>query len=286
MSLDNLAEMIKAFFRFLISKVFLINLALALIVAISIPYFTLNYIESYTNNDSEDYKKNYIPVPNFMGIYVDDIDDFIKGKDLRYVINDSVYSDEYEAGQVIRQNPPPFTDELPEYVKPNRRIYLTIVKKEGEYKEVPDLTSDYNSKKLAKVKLEMLGFKPQFKAKSHKSDYVLKLLYKGKEVKPGTKLLKGSVITVVHGDGGGGQPISLPRLAGMTVQQANQALALAGLETEVLYEGAQTAEDSLNFVVYKQNPHPNNVPQGIVSSGTVVSIWAKKPEADTTGNGI
>lgn len=274
--------MIKAFFRFLISKVFLINLALAIIVAIAIPYFTLNYIESYTNNNSEDYKKNYIPVPNFIGIHVDDVDEFINGKDLRYVINDSVYSDEFEPGQVIRQNPPPYTDEQPEYVKPNRRIYLTIVKKEGEYKEVPDLTSNYNSKKLAKVKLEMLGFEPRFEPKSHKSDYVLELLYKGKKIKPGTKLLKGSVITVVHGDGGGGQPVSLPRLAGMSVQEANHTLALAGLEMEVLYDNALTAEDSLNFVVYQQNPHPNSIPQGIVPSGTVVSIWAKQPEADST----
>lgn len=129
---------------------------------------------------------------------------------------------------------------------------------------------------MAKVKLEMLGFKPQFEAKPHKDDYVLKLEHKGKELEPDTKLLKGSVITVYYGNGGGGQPIMLPRVVDKTVQEANQILSLASLEVVVLYENALTSEDSLNFVVYKQTPHPNSVVKGVVPSGTTVSIFARK----------
>lgn len=276
---------IKAFFKFLISKVFLINFILAVVVVLLVSYVSLNYIESYANNDADDYKKFYIEVPNFKSVHIDDLDEFISGKDLKYVISDSVYSDDAPAGTVIRQDPDPNTNELSSYVKPGRTIYLTIVKKGGEYKVVPDLITNYHSKKLAKVKLEMLGFKTTFEPKPNKNDYVLMLEHKGKELLPNTKLLKGSVIKVYYGNGGGGDAVMLPKVIDMTVQEANQILALAGLEAEVLYENALTMQDSLGFVVYKQSPHPNSVVKGIVPSGTIVSVFARKATVvgDTTG---
>ena len=92
---------VKAFFRFLISKLFLINLALVILVGFMIPYCSLGALEDFTNNDSEDYQRNYIAVPNFIGVHMDKIDDFIGSKDLKYVINDSVYSDNAPAGSEI-----------------------------------------------------------------------------------------------------------------------------------------------------------------------------------------
>ena len=44
----------------------------------------------------------------------------------------------------------------------------------------------------------------------------------------------------------------------------------------MLYENALTAEDSLSFVVYKQSPHPRSVFKGVVPSGTLVTIMARK----------
>jgi beta-lactam-binding protein with PASTA domain len=254
-----------------------------------IPYCSLGALEEFTNNDSEDYQSHYIAVPNFIGVHVDNIDDFIGGKDLNYVINDSVYSDNAPAGSVISQDPDPHIetadDTIPSFVKPGRRIYLTVVKKSGEYKVLPDLLSVNNSKKLAKVKLEMLGFKVNFEPKPHKDDgRVLELKYKGKKIEAGTKLLKGSVIDVIYGSGGGGKPVNLPMLVGETAFNAQQLLALSGLESEVLFENALTAEDSLSFVVYKQSPHPRSVVSGLVPSGTAVTIMARKQVvvSDTT----
>lgn len=272
---------LKAFFRFLISKLFLINLALVIFVGFMIPYCSLGALEEFTNNDSEDYQSHYIAVPNFIGVHMDKIDSFIGSKDLNYVINDSVYSDNAPAGTVISQDPDAhietINDTIPSFVKPGRRIYLTVVKKAGEYKVVPDLLSVNNSKKLAKVKLEMLGFKVNFEPKPHKDDgRVLELKYKGKKIDAGNKLLKGSVIEVIYGSGGGGKPVNLIVLVGETAFNAQQLLALSGLESEVVYENALTAEDSLSFVVYKQRPHPQSVINGIVPSGTSVIIMARK----------
>ena len=51
---------IKPFFRFLVSKLFIINLIIALIALFLIPYFTLQYLDSYTNHGQK------IAVPNFI----------------------------------------------------------------------------------------------------------------------------------------------------------------------------------------------------------------------------
>jgi beta-lactam-binding protein with PASTA domain len=274
---------IKPFFRFLFSRVFIINLTLALLVLFFIPYYTLKYLDSYTNHGVK------LPVPNFVGTSVNGINQLATEYKVEVVINDSVFSDEFPRGTVIRQDPLPNSESYPSYVKPQRKIYVTIVKQSGEYKEIPDLTGDFRvSKKIAKVRLEMLGFNPQFTAKPSQDDYVLELRYNGKVVKKGDKVLKGEVIEVVHGNGGGGVPITLPNVVNKTVSEASQILSLAGLNTAVDFDGEDlSAEDSLNFYVTIQNPHPRNLQQGLIETGATIYLLAGKsvPVADTTGKG-
>lgn len=270
---------IKPFFKFVFSKLFLINLILALLALFLIPYFTLKHLDTYTNHGVK------LPVPNFIGVNSKDVDKLAEENNLKVVISDSVYSDEFPKGAVLRQNPLPNKENYPSFVKPNRKIYVTIVKQTGEYKEIPNLVGDFRvSKKIAKVRLEMLGFKPFFNSKPSKDNYVLELKHNGKVLKKGDKILKGEKIEVIHGNGGGGVPVILPDVLNRTVSNANQILSLAGLEMEVQYEGENiTPEDSLNFVVYIQNPNPLNVPEGMVQTGTKIYLLAKKgiPIADT-----
>ncbi len=271
---------IKPFFRFVFSKTFLINLVLALLVLFLVPYFTLKYLDTYTNHGVK------LPVPNFVGTSVNEIDQLAKDNQIQVVINDSVFSDDAPRGTVLSQEPFPNTEYYPSFVKPDRKIYVTIVKQSGEYKEIPDLTGDFRvSKKIAKVRLEMLGFVPFFTPKASKDDYVLELKYNGKVVKKGDKVLKGERIEVVHGNGGGGIPITLPNVVNKTVANASQELSIAGLQVDVRYEGETiTAEDSLNFVVKVQNPHPRNLVQGMIQSGSTVTLIAAKgvPFTDST----
>ncbi len=274
---------IKPFFRFLFSRVFIINLILALLVLFFIPYYTLKYLDSYTNHGVK------LPVPNFVGTSVNGINQLATEYKVEVVINDSVFSDEFPRGTVIRQDPLPNSESYPSYVKPQRKIYVTIVKQSGEYKEIPDLTGDFRvSKKIAKVRLEMLGFNPQFTAKPSQDDYVLELRYNGKVVKKGDKVLKGEVIEVVHGNGGGGVPITLPNVVNKTVSEASQILSLAGLNTAVDFVGEDlSAEDSLNYYVTIQNPHPRNLQQGLIETGATIYLIAGKSATvvDTTGKG-
>lgn len=260
-----------AFLRFLVSKLFLINLVLAVSVALLINYCSIKSLDDYTNHGVK------IEVPYLIGVNIDELDEKFNGTELNFKIIDSTYSDEYPSGTVIKQDPNPKLNY--DSVKPGRTIYLSIVKQGGEYKALPDITgSAVNSKGVAKMKLEALGFIVKFKSVPAKDDYIQKMIFDGKEVKGGQMLLKGSVITLVHGSGEGGLPVDLPYVKGMTVGEANNTLTAANLLIEVVYDPpAATMEDSLNFVVTKQNPSPGTVPQGIVASGTTISLIAGPP---------
>lgn len=260
-----------AFFRFLVSKLFLINLLLAITAAFLINYCSIKSLDDYTNHGVK------VAVPYLIGVNVDELDEKFNTSELNYKIIDSTFSDDYPAGTVIKQDPNPQLNY--DSVKPGRTIYLSIVKQGGEFKTLPDITgSVVNSKGVAKMKLEALGFVVKFKSKPAKDDYVQQMIYDGKEVKGGQKLLKGSVITLVHGSGEAGLPVDLPYVKGMTVSNANTTLSAANLLIEVIYDPpALTMEDSLSYVITKQNPSPGSVPQGIVASGTTVSLIASPP---------
>ncbi|MCB9189488.1 MAG: PASTA domain-containing protein [Flavobacteriales bacterium] len=262
-----------AFLRFLVSKLFLINLVLAIGVAFLVNYCSIKSLDDFTNHGVK------VAVPYLIGTSASELDDKFNGTELNYKIIDSTYSDEYPAGTVIKQDPDPILNY--DSVKPGRTIYLSIVKKGGEYKVLPDITGNLvNSKSLAKMKLESLGFKVVFEAIPDEKENVKKMVYNGKEVFGGTKLLKGSTITLVHGSGKQGLPVDLPNVKGLSAMEANKILTIANLNPEIHYEPAATNQsDSLNFVIISQNPSPGSVPQGIVASGTTITLIASTPNS-------
>ena len=139
-------------------------------------------------------------------------------------------------GIVIQQDPKPHTENFPNYVKPNRRIYLTIVKKQESFKILPDLLSKVTSKTIGKSKLEMLGFNVELELRDHKDrDKVLEVLYQDNPVKAGFKLPRGSELILVYGSGDKGKPIELPDFKGMNIQLAQNMANNIGLELEVHY---------------------------------------------------
>ena len=125
--------MIKRFFNFFISRLFVVNTTLALIALLSIFYYTMSHLDDYTNHGVK------LAVPTLVGVQIQDVEDSLADSELRFEIRDSVYSDQYPTGMVIQQDPLPHTEKFMSYVKPNRRIYLTIVKKQDSTKAVLSL---------------------------------------------------------------------------------------------------------------------------------------------------
>ena len=258
------------FVRFIFSKFFWINFILALLVLYVIFYFTMRNLDTYTNHSVK------IQVPNLKGIQLSELDDSLKLLEIEYKIRDSVFSDDYPTGMIIQQDPLPHSEDFPNYIKPNRTIYLTIVKKQEIYKIIPDLLSYVTSKNIGKSKLEKLGFKVELEVKDHKDkDKVLELRYENEVLKSGKKLVKGSIIKLIFGSGDKGKPIELPDFKGMNIYLATQKASEIGLDLEVqYYDSVLNLKDSNFAVVYSQYPDPliNNKP--LISIGSVVTINA------------
>ncbi len=264
-----LRKKIMKVFRFIKTPLFLINITLSIVLLVLVSYFSMNYLDSYTKHGE------VIAVPNLIGIHVSDVEDSLEEKELRYVIRDSVYSDDYPMGMIVRQDPKPNAENFPNFVKPNRRIYLTIVKTMAEYRVIPDLLTNVTSKSIGKAKLEMQGFKVDFELKDHKDkDKILEILFNGESVEVGTSVLKGSQLTIIYGSGAKGAPVELPNLIGKSIGFASEYLNEIGLELEVAYDTIDNKLDSNKAIVYSQYPDPEKEENRVITLGSIIHVMA------------
>ena len=256
--------------RFIFSKFFWINFILASATLYGIFYYTMDNLDKYTNHNIK------IEVPNLLGIQINNLNDTLEKLELRYEIRDSIYSENHPMGMIIQQDPKPHSENFPNYIKPNRNLYLTIVKKQEIYKTVPDLMSNVCSKNIGKSKLEMLGFKVDLEMKNHKDrDKVLEIRFEDEIVKAGTKLLKGATLKLIYGSGDKGKPIELPDFRGMNIYLASNKASEIGLELEINYNDSVLGfKDSNRAVIYNQYPNPQTNNKSFISIGSLVIIDA------------
>lgn len=267
----------KAFFKFLITRQFLLHFGGSILSVFLIFWLTSWYLNSTTNHGEE----NYIAVPNLYGKHMDDIDAILAEKGLMLEISDSVYDDEQAKGTVILQKPGP-TDSTNLYVKDGRTIYVTVVAKSPKMLSMPQLVS--KSKRHAEGICKIIGLKVKYKYKPDPDcrDCVKEQTYKGKPIKPGQRLRRGETIVLVLGQGSGGGLETVPNLTGMTIDQANSRLGNVSLGLFVgACEGCKNKKDSTMAIIYRQSPDGG----GEMSAGGEITVWAstdpdKKPEED------
>lgn len=256
--------------RFIFSKFFWINILLASATLYGVFYYTMDNLDKYTNHNIK------IEVPNLLGIQIKNLNDSLEKLELRYEIRDSIYSENHPMGMIIQQDPKPHSENFPNYIKPNRNLYLTIVKKQEIYKSIPDLMSNVYSKNIGKSKLEMLGFKVELEMRNHKDrDKVLEITHQDEIVKAGRKLLKGATLKLIYGSGNKGKPIELPDFTGMNIYLAINKASEIGLELEINYnDSVLDFKDSNCAVIYNQYPDPQINNKSFISIGSLVIIDA------------
>jgi eukaryotic-like serine/threonine-protein kinase len=194
----------KDFFRYFISKTFLFNILAIGIILFAIIYGTLSYLNSYTKHGEE------ITVPDFRGKTVEEIEDMITEKRLRYIVIDSVYDDVLPKGAIVDQNPTPM-----DRVKENRRIYFTVNAILPPLVTLPNLKDKSKRQAIAILDVIGVGIDSLKYVPDICEDCVLKVEYQGKEINSGTKLEKGRNIVLVLGAGQNGGRTLLPSLIGM-----------------------------------------------------------------------
>ena len=276
----------KDFFKFFVSKPFLINLGLIIVVVVGITWGVLKWLDSYTNHGEQ------IAVPNIVGMHHSELEDFLSKRELRYEVIDEVFSTEYPKGTVIRQDPIAHSDSTESYVKSKRKIYVTIVSDKDRMVAVPDLEG--RSKRLAQAQLDIVGLTPVFMPIPYEFDgVVVKQEYKGKGLRAGEKVPYGSKIKVYVGVGQDGEPIPVPNVLGQTPDVIRQYLSDKPIYPYFEYENCETPEDSLMARAYKQHPVASKSYEQFRKPGFTLTVFLDKnyttdtiPPIDSLNNQI
>ncbi len=179
------------FFNFLKSKVFLIQLGLALLVSVLLVFLALRWLNSNTNHGE------FVEVPDFSKMSVPDMRKSVETAALRYEVLDSAnFNPDYPRFSIIEQNPPAGNK-----VKENRKIYFTV--NPSGYKKVSVPKIIQVTQRNATSMLRAVGLDVQRVSYIDQlgKDMVYYIKYKGKQIKPGDKLPKTSKIELVCGNG-------------------------------------------------------------------------------------
>ncbi len=245
--------------KFLLSKTFLVQLAIAFVV-ISLAIWSLfQYIDSYTHNGQT------ITVPSLNGLTIAEVEELLKDKNLNYEILDSVYLEKAEKGVVLDQSP-----ESDDLVKENRTIYITVSKITPPKISLPDVVD--MSQRLAVAKLESYGLK------IGRLDYtpseclncVVKMSVRGKQVFHQDLIAKGSTINLTLGSGTSNEQVLVPYLVNETKEEAVNSLQSTFLNIGAeIYEDCKTKADSASARVYRQTPNGGNT----TNMGASVDVW-------------
>ena len=203
-----------------------------------------------------------ITVPNLEGMPMEELDNFLVKRKLRYEVSDSSYSSKYEPLTVISQFPKPDSK-----VKEGRKIYLTVNSFIPPSTKMPNLID----RSLRNAELELSShelsrgriiLKP-----SPFENAVLEQRFQGKEIDPDTKIPKGSVIDLVVGDGFGQRNFKLPNFIGLPVDEA--MLSVVGMDLRVGRMINEGDTPDITGFVFDQAPDEGD----LVRVGDAIDLW-------------
>ncbi|HEV7782469.1 MAG TPA: PASTA domain-containing protein [Chitinophagaceae bacterium] len=222
-------------------------------------------------------------VPSVAGKNYEEAKKILKKAGFSVDIQDSVYVDTVKPMTVIRQIP-----DADEVVKSNRTVFLIVSRSIPPEVEMPNLIgySFRNAEMVLKnmdLKIGDTTFKPDFAKNA-----ILEQYYNGSAIKPGTKIRKGSTISLVLGDGVGKREFAVPVITGEQFCKARARLEANGVVIGAIVLDANVT-DTCNAWIYKQNPERFDDEKKIqhIRSGQTIDVWlqvdkpAKRDSVDT-----
>jgi len=261
--------------NFILSKVFIKNLGFAIVIIVGVVMMLLIYLNFYTRHGQAR------PVPDFLGLTLDQSTKLAKKSRLRYQIIDSIYTTLVPRGCIAEQNPKPGFK-----VKKWRNVVLTINAFYPEMVAMPNLVDLPKKQALSLIEssgLEtgLLIYRPDLSI-----DVVIDQLYNGKNIAEGDSLQKGSVVDLVLGKGWSNELTSVPDLIGMNLEPAKNIILVSSLNlvTYIYDNTILNREDTLNAIVYKQKPEFKD--NASLQLGSAIYIWltvdSAKLQVDST----
>ncbi|MBI9034495.1 MAG: PASTA domain-containing protein [Bacteroidales bacterium] len=248
------------FLKFLLSKVFLKNLALAICITVVLVFAVFKFFDIYTHHGEA------ISVPDFSGLNYDEMVSMNVHQDFVFILSDSLYDQSQNPGSVVDQNPRPHSQ-----VKKGRKIYFTVVAKNPEMVEMPDLVDLTLRQSLSiletyDLKVNKLEYVPDIAKNA-----VLQQLFNGEILEPGTKIIKGSGIDLVLGLGEGFQKVRMPFLYGLKLSEARKHILHSSLNL-----GAEYYFDTYDTSVLRvYDQYPACTTDTYTFMGDSVKLWLR-----------
>jgi eukaryotic-like serine/threonine-protein kinase len=221
-------------------------------------------------------------VPNVAGKNYEEARKLLKKAGFEIAIQDSIYVDTMKPLSVIKQFP-----DADEVVKTNRTVYLVISRAVPPIVEMPNLVGySFRNAEMVLSNMDLrIGdttFKPDFAKNA-----VLEQLYNGTTITPGTKIRKGSVISLVLGDGVGKREFTVPVITGMQFCDVKSKLEASGIVIGAIVADANIT-DTCSAWIYKQNPERFDDEKQLnhIRTGQTIDVWlqldkpSKKDSAD------
>lgn len=231
--------------EFLSSRIFLKHLGLAFAFLAASVFVVLIWLSLYTRHGQSR------PVPDFSGMTVEQAEDLAYENKLRFQIIDSVYTSVVPKGTIAEQSP------LAGFkVKKWRNVVATINAVGPEMITMPNLI-DLPVRQASRM-LESAGL--QMGERIYKPDLsinvVIDQFHKGKRISPGESIQKGSVIDITLGKGLSNERTDIPFLVGLGLDPAKNRIIEASLNlgTYIYDNTIKNREDSINAIVFRQNP--------------------------------
>lgn len=262
--------MIKKIVAFLKSRQFLINFGIAIVALPLLFWIIFAWLGSYTHHG------DFVLVPDFKSLKVNQLGSFISDKNINYEIIDSVWDPKLQKGMVLRQDPEPGAK-----VKEGRKVYLYVTAIAPPTINMPKL-EDLSLRQALAV-CESYGLLSVAKGIDNPCDgCIVKQEYKGKRIEPGTPIQKGAVITLYYGkgeDATGQGEFPVPDLVGLSFRQARGKLVDRGLEWLLIADPG--VKDTLNATVYSQEPKPGRDRMVMQGSTIDLRVTNDKSKVDT-----
>ena len=238
-----------------------IGIILALLAALFLAFFFV-YLPFTTNHGQT------ITVPDVTRLSIDEMENLLNDRDLRYEVSDCTFVAGAQPLTVIQQYP-----HANAKVKEGRKIYLTVTKRVAPMVQMPNLVSLTLRSAELNLKSLDLGFNPPTYVPDVAKNAVLRQLYNGKEIAPGTPIPKGAMVDLEVGDGLGSTMFDIPNVVGLPLDEAEAAIRGSNLKVGTKIS-VEDPEKEVGTVV-RQRPEARSGER--IRVGETMDLWIVGP---------
>ena len=213
-------------------------------------------------------------VPDFTGLTVTHAQKKARKANVRIEVTDSIFVKRMHKGIVVRQNP-----EAGTAVKDGRLIRLTINAMSAKQIPMPNLVGYSLRSAQAELISRGLELRKLIYVRDMATNNVLRQIYENREIRAGEMISSESEISLVLGLDDEDCVTAVPNVTGLKYRSAVDRIHENSLNVgRIIFDkGVKTYQDSLNAVVYSQNPDSS---VKSIMMGRTVDIRLSLPQED------